>query len=88
GICGGRDSHPSQEEVNDLLWAHSAPTCPVHTVIPLLYVSLSCRLWSCGLTETSCRDLAAVLRTSQSLTELDLREDFFPLCPTRMFLGD
>uniref|UniRef100_A0A452IDE6 Uncharacterized protein n=1 Tax=Gopherus agassizii TaxID=38772 RepID=A0A452IDE6_9SAUR len=52
-----------------------AVTSPVHTVIPLLYVSLSCRLWSCGLTETSCRDLAAVLRTSQSLTELDLSDN-------------
>uniref|UniRef100_A0A8C3FAG0 Uncharacterized protein n=1 Tax=Chrysemys picta bellii TaxID=8478 RepID=A0A8C3FAG0_CHRPI len=45
---------------------------PVHTVIPLLCVSLSCRLWDCGLTDTGFGDLAAVLRTNQSLTVLNL----------------
>uniref|UniRef100_A0A8C4Y8M9 Uncharacterized protein n=1 Tax=Gopherus evgoodei TaxID=1825980 RepID=A0A8C4Y8M9_9SAUR len=40
-----------------------------------LNCKLQSLLWSCGLTETSCRDLAAVLRTSQSLTELDLSDN-------------
>uniref|UniRef100_A0A8C3PE94 Uncharacterized protein n=1 Tax=Chrysemys picta bellii TaxID=8478 RepID=A0A8C3PE94_CHRPI len=46
---------------------------PIHALIPLLCLSLSCRLWECGVTATGCGDLAAVLRTSQSLTELQLR---------------
>ncbi|XP_039374718.1 NACHT, LRR and PYD domains-containing protein 3-like [Mauremys reevesii] len=29
-------------------------------------------MWSCGVTDAACGDLAAVFRTSQSLTELDL----------------
>uniref|UniRef100_A0A8C0J1S7 NACHT, LRR and PYD domains-containing protein 3 n=1 Tax=Chelonoidis abingdonii TaxID=106734 RepID=A0A8C0J1S7_CHEAB len=39
---------------------------------PLLCVSLSCSLGSCGLTAACFGDLAAVLSTSQSLTELDM----------------
>ncbi|KAH1171065.1 NACHT, LRR and PYD domains-containing protein 3-like [Mauremys mutica] len=44
----------------------------------------SLRLWSCGLTETSCRDLAAVLRTSQSLTELDLSDNILGVSGVRL----
>uniref|UniRef100_A0A8C3F9A6 Uncharacterized protein n=1 Tax=Chrysemys picta bellii TaxID=8478 RepID=A0A8C3F9A6_CHRPI len=51
----------------------TALTNPVHSVIPLLCVSLSgCRLRDCELTGACCGDLAAVLSTSQSLTELKL----------------
>ncbi|XP_044869726.1 ribonuclease inhibitor-like [Mauremys mutica] len=50
---------------------------PNHTMILLLCLSRSCSLskaytWEFGVTAAACGDLAAVLRTSQSLTELNL----------------
>uniref|UniRef100_A0A8C3SBX9 NACHT, LRR and PYD domains-containing protein 3 n=1 Tax=Chelydra serpentina TaxID=8475 RepID=A0A8C3SBX9_CHESE len=57
-------------------WAGSpvrtAMTSPLHTVIPLLCVFLSCSLGRCDLTDAGCGDLSAVLRANQSLTELEL----------------
>uniref|UniRef100_A0A452IFH5 Uncharacterized protein n=1 Tax=Gopherus agassizii TaxID=38772 RepID=A0A452IFH5_9SAUR len=48
---------------------------PVNNVIPLLFVFLCCRLEWCRLTDTVCGTLAAILRTSQSLTELKLPDN-------------
>lgn len=42
----------------------------VHTMIILLG-----KLWGCHLTDTCCGHLAAALRTSQSLTELELHDN-------------
>ena len=36
---------------------------------------LPCRLVSCGLTSGCCQDLASVLGSSPSLTELDLQQN-------------
>uniref|UniRef100_A0A452IDZ6 Uncharacterized protein n=1 Tax=Gopherus agassizii TaxID=38772 RepID=A0A452IDZ6_9SAUR len=48
---------------------------PVHSMIPLLCISLSCSLQGCHLTEAGCADLATVLRTNQSLTKLELSDN-------------
>ncbi|CAM4566134.1 unnamed protein product [Lepidochelys olivacea] len=50
----------------------STVTSPIHALIPPLCLSLSCSLESCRVTAAGCGDLAAVLRTSRSLTELHL----------------
>uniref|UniRef100_A0A8C3SA98 NACHT domain-containing protein n=1 Tax=Chelydra serpentina TaxID=8475 RepID=A0A8C3SA98_CHESE len=48
---------------------------PIHIVIALVCVSLTCSFYSCGLTGACCGDLAAVLRTKQSLTTLYLSDN-------------
>ncbi|XP_039373433.1 NACHT, LRR and PYD domains-containing protein 3-like isoform X2 [Mauremys reevesii] len=55
----------------------TAVTSLIHTMIPLLYLSLSCSLRKsstsgCGVTAAGCGDLAAFLKTRQNLTKLYL----------------